>query len=83
MIEFPKNTYSTINDLMMLELSTNYGTMITVGDVADVVYSDVPETLVRSDGKYQVSITAYTTEASKFTAQNEINKAVLSAIENG
>ncbi|MDE7266799.1 MAG: efflux RND transporter permease subunit [Lachnospiraceae bacterium] len=83
MLEFPKNTYSTINDLMMLELSTNYGTMITVGDVAEVVYSDVPETLVRSDGKYQVSITAYTTEASKFTAQNEINKAVLSAVENG
>ena len=83
MLEFPENTYSTINDLMMLELSTNYGTTITVGDVADVVYSDVPETLVRSDGKYQVSITAYTTDASKFTAQNAINSAVLSAIENG
>ena len=83
MLEFPENTYSTINDLMMLELSTNYGTTITVGDVADVVYSDVPETLVRSDGKYQVSITAYTTDASKFTAQSAINSAVLSAIENG
>lgn len=83
MLEFPKNTYSTINDLMMLELSTNYGTTITVGDVAEVVYSDVPETLVRSDGKYQVSITAYTTEASKFTAQSAINSAVLSAVENG
>ncbi|MBD5470633.1 MAG: efflux RND transporter permease subunit [Lachnospiraceae bacterium] len=83
MLEFPKNTYSTINDLMMLELSTNYGTTITVGDVAEVVYSDVPETLVRSDGKYQVSITAYTTEASKFTAQSAINSAVSEAIENG
>ena len=83
MLEFPKTTESTINDLMMLELSTTYGPTITVGDVANVVYSDVPETLVRSDGKYQVSITAYTTDASKFTAQNAINSAVLSAIENG
>lgn len=82
MLEFPKDTYSNMNDLMNLELSTSYGTTITVSDVAKVVYSDVPETLVRSDGKYQVSVTAYTTDAAKFTAQTAINEAVAEAIEN-
>ena len=83
MLEFPKGTYSTMNDLLTLELTTGRGTTITVGDVAEVVYSDVPETLVRNDGKYQVSITAYTTETAKFTAQNAINEAVAKAIDNG
>jgi len=82
MLEFPDGTYSNMNDLLTLELTTGRGTTITVGDVAEAVYSDVPETLVRSDGKYQVSITAYTTETAKFTAQNAINEAVAAAIDN-
>ncbi len=82
MLEFPEGTYSAMNDLMTLELTTGRGTTITVGDVAQAEYSDMPETLIRNDGKYQVSIVAYTTEASKFTAQNAIYEAVDKAINN-
>ena len=59
------------------------GSAITVGDVAEAVYTDVPDTLVREDGKYQVAITAYTTDAAKFTAKDAINEAVKTAEENG
>ncbi len=83
MLEFPEGTYTAMNDLMTLELTTGRGTAITVGDVAQAVYSDMPETLIRNDGKYQVSIVAYTTDASKFTAQSAIYAAVSEAIENG
>ncbi len=83
MLEFPEGTYAAMNDLMTLELTTGRGTAITVGDVAQAVYSDMPETLIRNDGKYQVSIVAYTTDASKFTAQSAIYAAVSEAIENG
>jgi HAE1 family hydrophobic/amphiphilic exporter-1 len=72
-----------MNELMNLEITTAMGGTITVGDVAKVEYSDVPETLVRSDGKYQVSVTAYTTDAAKYTAQKAINSAVEEAIDNG
>lgn len=82
MLEFPEGTYSAMNDLMTLELTTGRGTTITVGDVAQAEYSDMPETLIRNDGKYQVSIVAYTTEASKFTAQSAIYEAVDKAINN-
>jgi HAE1 family hydrophobic/amphiphilic exporter-1 len=82
-LEYPEDTYTSMNDLMKLEISTGYGTTITVGDVAEVVYSEVPETLVRSDGEYQVSITAYATDAARFTASDAITKAVDEAIENG
>lgn len=80
MLEYPKGSYSEMSRLLNLELTTPYGTTITVGDVAEAVYSDVPETLVRSNGKYQVAITAYTTEEAKYTAQNAINEAVENAV---
>lgn len=83
MLEFPEGTYTAMNDLMTLELTTGRNTTITVGDVAQAVYSDMPETLIRNDGKYQVSIVAYTTEASKFTAQSAIYAAVDEAVRNG
>jgi HAE1 family hydrophobic/amphiphilic exporter-1 len=82
-LEYPEGSYTDMNDLLMLEIATAYGTTITVGDVAEVIYSDVPETLVRSDGEYQVSITAYATDDAKFTASDAINDAVEKAIENG
>lgn len=78
MLEFPKGSYDEMNQLLNLDISTQFG-MITVDDVADAVYSDVPETLIRSNGKYQVAITAYTTDAEKFNAQNAINEAVAAA----
>ncbi len=82
-LEYPEESYSDMNELMNLEITTAMGGTITVGDVAKVEYSDVPETLVRSDGKYQVSVTAYTTDAAKYTAQKAINSAVEEAIDNG
>ena len=68
MLEYPKGSYSEMSQLMNLEIATPRGTTITVADVAEPVFSDVPETLIRSNGKYQVAITAYTTDEAKFTA---------------
>lgn len=82
-LEYPKGSYTDMNQLLGLELTTARNTTLTVGDVATVVYSDVPETLVRSDGKYDVSIIAYTTDEAKFTAQTAINNAVAEAEKNG
>ncbi|MDE7477354.1 MAG: efflux RND transporter permease subunit, partial [Lachnospiraceae bacterium] len=82
-MEYPDGSYTDMNQLLNLEIATPTGMMITVGDVAKAVYSDVPSTLVRQDGKYQVSITAYTTDAAKFTAQDAIIKAVNEAEKRG
>ena len=79
MLEYPKGSFDEMSQLMNLELSTPRGTTITVSDVAEPVYQDVPETLVRSNGKYQVAIIAYTTDEEKFTAQNAIYEAVENA----
>ena len=82
-LEYPDGSYADMNQLLNLEILTPMGSAITVGDVAEAVYTDVPDTLVREDGKYQVAITAYTTDAAKFTAKDAINEAVKTAEENG
>ncbi len=82
-MEYPKDSYVNMNQLLNLEIATPMGSVITVGDVAEAVYSDVPNTLVREDGRYQVAITAYTTEEAKFTAQSAIVEAVDAAEQRG
>ena len=37
-MEYPKDSYSDMNKLLNLELATPRGSMVTVGDVAEVVY---------------------------------------------
>ncbi len=82
-MEYPEDSYVNMNQLLNLEIASPMGGMITVGDVAKAVYTDVPNTLVRENGKYQVAIMAYTTEAAKFTAQESIITAVDNAEKNG
>ncbi len=78
-MEYPDGSYADMNQLLNLEIATPTGSTITVGDVAEAVYSDVPNTLMREDGKYQVAITAYTTDAMKYTAKETIVEAVEAA----
>lgn len=79
MLEYPEGSFDEMSQLLNLEITTPRGTTITVADVAEPIYQDVPETLVRSNGKYQVAIIAYTTDEAKFTAQTAINEAVANA----
>ena len=82
-MEYPEDSYVNMNQLLNLEIATPMGSVVTVGDVAEAAYSDVPDTLVREDGKYQVAITAYTTDSAKFTAQDAIIEAVDEAEQRG
>lgn len=82
-LEFPEGSYTEMAQLLDLDIATPMGSTVTVGDVAEVVYSDVPDTLIKKDGKYQVSVTAYLTDEAKFTAKDEINRAVAAAEKKG
>lgn len=75
-LEYPEDAYNEANKLMNLEVAATGGKTITVADVAELEYTDAPQSLIRNDGTYQVEIIAYTTEADKFTAQDAIKKAV-------
>lgn len=75
-LEYPKGEYENMNDLMNLTLATPMGTQVPLAEVAEVQYRDAPITLTRVDGMYQVAVTANTTEAERFTAQDAADKAM-------
>lgn len=75
-LEYPENEYENMNDLMNLTLASPMGTQIPLAEVAEIQYKDAPITLIRVDGMYQVAVTANTTEAERFTAQEAAKKAM-------
>lgn len=75
-LEYPKGEYENMNDLMNLTLASPMGTQIPLAEVAEIQYKDAPITLTRVDGLYQVAVTANTTEAERFTAQEAAKKAM-------
>ncbi len=75
-LEYPDGEYENMNDLMNLSLSTPRGTQVPLSEIAEVRYEDAPVTLTRVKGVYQVAVNVATTEAAKYTAQDEINKIV-------
>ena len=50
-------------------LTTPYGKQIPLSAVADVRFSDSPQTLIRKDKRYRVSITADIVEQYRKTAE--------------
>lgn len=75
-LEYPEGEYENMNDLLNLTLATPAGTQIPLSEVAEIQYKDAPITLTRVDGVYQVAVTASTTEAERFTAQDAADRAM-------
>lgn len=75
-LEYPDGAYTDMNALMNLSLTSPYGMQVPLSEIATVEYTDAPETIIRVDGIYQVAITASVTEASRFTASDEIDRLV-------
>lgn len=75
-LEYPEGEYENMNDLLNLTLATPVGTQIPLSEIAEINYKDAPITLTRVDGMYQVAVTANTTEAERFTAQDAADRAM-------
>lgn len=75
-VEYPKDRYDTIEELMELKLSSATGNQVTLGDIATVVYSDTPLTIVRNQKSYEASVSATLDSEKKFAAQKEIDRIV-------
>lgn len=75
-LEYPEGQYRDMNALMNMTLTTARQTQIPLSEIAQIVYTDAPESLTRVDGVYQVAITASTTESAKYTADEQIKAAV-------
>lgn len=75
-VEYPEEEFHDMNDLLNMTLTTPYNTQIPLAELAVVEYTDAPVTLIRVDGIYQVAVTANTTKAARFTAQEAADEAM-------
>ena len=75
-LEYPEGSYDDLNALMNLSLITPMNTQIVLSDIAELTYTDSPQSLTRVDGQYQVAVSAMTTAEAKFTAADTIDKIV-------
>ena len=75
-IENAQGQYDDINNLMNMTVPSNFGTMVPISDIAEVVYTDSPQIIYRSDGYYQVSVTAYLNSDTVFETSDLIDQVV-------
>ena len=75
-LEYPQGKYDDIAALMDYPLTTRTGRQVALRDIADVEYITTLPTTPRQDGQYSVTITATTTDSSKYTAPDQIDALV-------
>ena len=75
-LEYPEGLYDSMNSLMDATLTNNQGIQVPIREIAQVVYTDAPQTIMKVDGLYQISLTAATTQEAQFTAQKALNSVV-------
>lgn len=71
-VEYPADEYETINDVYGITLTNTSGIEVPLSDVADIVYTDTPQTIVRKDGRYTGTVTATLEADAKFSGQKSI-----------
>ncbi len=75
-LEYPKGQYGSVHDLGNLSFASPKGTMVPLFDMAEIEYSDTPQTIQRREGQYLATITASLSNEDKFTAPAIIQEKV-------
>lgn len=71
-VEYPADEYPTVNDVYGIMLTNTSGISVPLSDIAQIVYTDSPQTITRKDGRYTASVTATLEADAKYTAQETI-----------
>lgn len=80
-VEYPRDEYPTMNEVYGMTLTSTSGTEIALSDIADIVYTDSPTSIMRQNGMYSASVTA-TLEGgdAKFAAQKAVQEMMAETI---
>ena len=66
--------YKTVNDIYEMTVTNMQGMEVPLRDIAEIVYTDAPETIMRTDGRYTVTLTASMKSSAKFDVQDSIEE---------
>ena len=73
-VEYPDNQYDSIDKIMnMPVISATTGRQVIMSDIAEVVYTDSPQTIYRKDKYYTCDIDATLLSEYQYTAGDEID----------
>lgn len=75
-VEYPPGKYNTVSDLYNMLIVSNTGSLVALNTIASIEFTDTPQTILREDNQYIVTVTGTPTVAAKFTAPQQINAAV-------
>jgi len=82
-VKYPAGRYESVSDIANMMIMSATGAQVPLADISTVEFTDTPQTILRQNGLYAVTVTGVATEAARFSAQSEIvagvNELVLPA----
>lgn len=66
-VEYPEGEYQTVQDVLALSMTNAKGASIPLSEMAEVVFTDTPQSIDRNEGQYNATITVNIEEAARFT----------------
>lgn len=75
-VEYPSDMMKTVPEMLNTSITNQMGQSIILSDVAEIVYSDSPQTIMRAEGFYTASITANLNIESQYETQDAIDEVV-------
>lgn len=76
MVEYADNEYKTIDQLQAIVLPTAVGN-VALRDIAEIGFKDSPQSIVKSDKQYQVTITGTLTDLADSSTEDMLQTEVI------
>lgn len=77
MVEYPDGEYDTIDQLQGIVLPTMTGSMVALSDIAEIGFEDSPQSILKLDKQYQVTISGQLTDAADAQTKARIQEEVI------
>ena len=81
-IEYPNDTYDTLEEVANIEFKSAAGTTTTLKDIAEISYQDNPMSIPKYDKKYRVQVSTVLNENATDATKDEIQKTIVDPIFN-
>ena len=75
-VEYPAEDYQNVEDVQGMALTNTAGNPVPLSDLAELVYQDSPQTIVKQDGYYNMTISVEVRQDNIQQAKQAVNQAV-------
>ena len=76
-MEYGDDQYDTIDKLQGIVLPTATGSMVALTDIAEIGFKDSPQSIMKSDKQYQVTISGQLTDEADLSTDGKLREEVI------